>query len=66
NVRGAHDIEASILWISILRRTKRITQALEMISNLEMLDSAAPWLLELRTEKAECLRLKIQSPPAHD
>ncbi|MEQ1830701.1 MAG: hypothetical protein ABL921_32415, partial [Pirellula sp.] len=35
NVLGAHDIEASILWISILRRTKRITQALEMISNLE-------------------------------
>ena len=60
------DVESSLLWIAILRRTRRISQALELISNIDKLDAALPWLSELRSEKEQCLRIKIQTPPAHD
>ena len=60
------DIESSLLWIAILRRTRRISQALELISTIDKLDAASPWLSELRSEKEHCLRIKIQTPPAHD
>ncbi len=60
------DVETSLLWIAILRRTRRISQALELISNIDKLDAASPWLSELRSEKEQCLRIKIQTPPAHD
>ncbi len=59
------DIESSLLWIAILRRTRRIPQALELISNVSKLDAAAPWFRELQSEKEQCLRIKIQAPPAH-
>ena len=64
--RGNDDVESTLLWISILRRTRRISQALELISNTDRLDAALPWMTELRSEKEQCLRLKIQTPPAHD
>ncbi len=60
------DVESSLLWIAILRRTRRISQALDLISNIDKLDAAIPWLAELRSEKEQCLRIKIQTPPAHD
>ena len=60
------DVESSLLWIAIFRRTRRISQALELISNIDKLDAALPWLSELRSEKEQCLRIKIQTPPAHD
>ena len=67
NLSGqAEDIESSLLWIAILRRTRRIPQALELISNVVKLDAALPWMAELRSEKEQCLRIKIQTPPAHD
>lgn len=59
------DVESSLLWIAILRRTRRVSQALELISNIDKLDAALPWLSELRSEKEQCLRIKIQTPPAH-
>lgn len=59
------DVESSLLWIAILRRTRRIPQALELISNIAMLDAALPWIQELQSEKVQCLRIKIQAPPAH-
>jgi len=65
-VGGREDVESSLLWIAILRRTRRISQALELISNTDRLDAALPWLTELRSEKEQCLRIKIQTPPAHD
>lgn len=64
--RGNDDVESTLLWISILRRTRRISQALELISSTDRLDAALPWMTELRSEKEQCLRLKIQTPPAHD
>ena len=67
NLSGqADDIESALLWIAILRRTRRIPQALELISNVVKLDAALPWIAELRSEKEQCLRIKIQTPPAHD
>ena len=60
------DIESSLLWIAILRRTRRISQALDLISSVVKLDAAQLWMSELRSEKAQCLRIKIQTPPAHD
>lgn len=60
------DFESSLLWIAILRRTRRVSQALELISSIDKLDAALPWLSELRSEKVQCLRIKIQTPPAHD
>ena len=60
------DVESSLLWIAILRRTRRITQALELIASVDKLDAAQQWMAELRSEKAQCLRIKIQTPPAHD
>ena len=60
------DVESSLLWIAILRRTRRISQALDLISSVDKLDAAIPWLGELRAEKEQCLRIKIQTPPAHD
>ncbi len=67
NLSGqAEDIESFLLWIAILRRTRRIPQALELISNVVKLDAALPWMAELRSEKEQCLRIKIQAPPAHD
>jgi hypothetical protein len=64
--KGAEDVESSLLWIAILRRTRRIPQALELISSTDRLDVALPWMAELRSEKEQCLRLKLQTPPAHD
>jgi hypothetical protein len=64
--RGNDDVESALLWISILRRTRRISQALELISSTDRLDAALPWMPELRSEKEHCLRLKILTPPAHD
>jgi len=67
NMFGVHeDIESLLLWIAILRRTRRISLALELIAQVDKLDAAGPWLSELRTEKEQCLRIKIQTPPAHD
>ncbi len=67
NTQGnSGDVESALLWIAILRRTRRIPQALELISNVGKLDAATPWLRELQSEKAQCLRIKIQAPPAHD
>jgi hypothetical protein len=64
---GAYeDVESLLLWIAILRRTRRIPLALELIAQVDKLDAAGPWLPELRTEKEQCLRIKIQTPPAHD
>ncbi len=60
------DIESSLLWIAILRRTRRIPQALDLISSVVKLDAAQLWTSELWSEKAQCLRIKIQTPPAHD
>ena len=60
------DVESSLLWIAILRRTRRITQALDLIASVDKLDAAQLWMAELRSEKAQCLRIKIQTPPAHD
>ncbi len=67
NISGqTDDVESSLLWIAILRRTRRIPQALELISSVNQLDLALPWLSELRSEREQCLRIKIQAPPAHD
>jgi len=67
NMFGAYeDIESLLLWIVILRRTRRIPLALELIAQVDKLDASAPWLSELRIEKEQCLRIKIQTPPAHD
>jgi len=67
NMSGqADDIESALLWIAILRRTRRIPQALELISNVVKLDAALLWMAELRSEREQCLRIKIQTPPAHD
>ena len=67
NMFGAYeDVESLLLWIAILRRTRRIPLALELIAQVDKLDASAPWLSELRTEKEQCLRIKIQTPPAHD
>ena len=67
NVSNANeDVESTLLWIAILRRTRRISQALELISSTDRLDAAIPWIGALRSEKEQCLRLKIQTPPAHD
>jgi len=67
NMSGqADDIESALLWIAILRRTRRIPQALELISNVVKLDAALLWMAELRSEKEQCVRIKIQTPPAHD
>jgi len=67
NVSGrTEDIESHLLWIAILRRTRRIPQALELISSVDKLDAAAPWISELRLEKEQCVRIKIQTPPAHN
>ena len=63
---GQEDIESALLCIAILRRTRRIPQALEMISNIDRLDAAIPWMSELRAEKEQCLRIKVQTPPAHN
>jgi hypothetical protein len=64
--KGSNDVESMLLWISTLRRTRRIPQALDLISDVERLDAALPWLAELQVEKELCLRLKVQTPPAHD
>jgi hypothetical protein len=64
--KGTNDVESMLLWISTLRRTRRIPQALDLISDMERLDAALPWLAELHLEKELCLRLKVQTPPAHD
>ena len=67
NVRQSNvDIESSVLLVAILRRTRRLPQALELIASLERLEASLPWLSEIRVEKEHCLRLKIQTPPAHD
>jgi hypothetical protein len=59
------DIESAILRVAILRRTKRISQALELISEITLLDAAGPWGLELHVEKEKCLQEKHRLPPAH-
>ena len=67
NMSGPYeDVESLLLWIAILRRTRRIPVALELISQVDKLDAALPWLAELRSEKEQCLRIKVQTPPAHD
>jgi len=60
------DVESALLWISILRRTRRIPQALELILGIGKLDAALVWHSELRLEKQQCLRIQLEPPPAHD
>jgi len=64
--RSKTDIESCMLLVAIYRRTRRIQQALDLVSTLELLEASLPWMLEIRVEKEQCLRLKLQTPPAHD
>ncbi len=64
--RSKTDIESSMLLVAIYRRTRRIQQALDLIAILELLEASLPWMSEIRVEKELCLRLKLQTPPAHD
>jgi len=64
--RSKTDIESCMLLVAIYRRTRRIQQALDLVSTLELLEASLPWMLEIRVEKEQCLRLKVQTPPAHD
>ena len=67
NMRGSKtDIESCMLLVAIYRRTRRIQQALDLIAILELLEASLPWLSEIRVEKEQCLRLKLQTPPAHE
>jgi hypothetical protein len=67
NLNGpVEDVESSLLWIAILRRTRRIQQAIEVISQIDKLDVALLWSSELRSEREQCIRIKLQTPPPHD
>lgn len=48
---GKQDIESAILMVSILRRTRRLAQAMYCIDRLLLLDSAATWTYELKLER---------------
>ena len=54
---GKQDVEAAILMVSILRRTKRYAQALYCIEKLLLLDNAMPWHRELLQEQGRVRRL---------
>lgn len=60
------DLESSMLLVAVFRRTRRLPQALDLIASLERLEASLPWLSEIRVERELCMRLKIQTPPAHD
>lgn len=64
--RSKTDIESCMLLVAIYRRTRRIQQALDLIAILELLEASLPWMSEIRVEKEQCLRLKLQTPPAHE
>ena len=64
--RSKTDIESCMLLVAIYRRTRRIQPALDLIAILELLEASLPWMSEIRVEKEQCLRLKLQTPPAHD
>lgn len=48
---GQADVEAALLMVSILRRTRRWVQALYCIDRLLLLEKASVWSLELHQER---------------
>lgn len=52
---GRQDVEAAVLMVSILRRTRRWTQALYCIDRLMLLEKAAYWARDLQIERKRIL-----------
>ncbi len=48
---GKQDVEAAILMVSILRRTRRWAQGIYCIDRLLLLEKSAPWRIELEMER---------------
>ena len=48
---GHEDIEAVLLLVSILRRTRRCQQALQWIERIKLCEKASAWIRELQVEK---------------
>ncbi len=48
---GQPDVEAALMMVSILRRTRRWVQALYCIDRLMLLERASVWSLELQSER---------------
>jgi hypothetical protein len=50
---GHQDIEAVLLLVSILRRTRRCQQALQWIERIKLCEKASFWMRELQAEKQQ-------------
>jgi hypothetical protein len=55
------DIEAALLLASILRRTERYPQAVELLEEMALLDRSWRWQDEIEQEKRLALKQKIRS-----
>jgi len=45
------DVEAQLLWATLLRRTKRFDEAETALDALEQLEAAEPWRWEMNSER---------------
>ena len=55
-VAGHEDVEAALLLVGILRRTGRVSQAVDTLDRLCKLDAAARWTHEIRGERLRCVQ----------
>jgi hypothetical protein len=53
-----HDVEARLLWISILRRNQHYQEACELIAQTRLLAGSERWLLELVREEQQLRTLQ--------
>ena len=61
-VAGHEDVEAALLLVGILRRTGRVSQAVDTLDRLCKLDAATRWAHEIRGERLRCVRAAHQGP----
>jgi hypothetical protein len=64
--RNPRDVEARLLWVGVLRRSKRIDAARRQLKILSRLEGADRWALELRDERRRVSRLVKESANASE
>jgi hypothetical protein len=56
-----NDIESALLLASVCRRSGKFSEAVQVLSQLQLRENAAPWMAEILVEKDKAIRAKRQT-----